>query len=245
MSTVELERDSAVPLYTQLEEIFRKKISTGEWAPGDKIPSENEFNRQYGVARMTARSVLTKLVQDGLLFRVAGKGTFVARNKIQTRSPAYMGVREQLERLGHRTDTDLLVSRKQKPSASVREHLLLRSGETVTSIERVRYADGNPVSVHYSHVPVRLAPTLDEHDTASQQLCVVLDEHFGLTMKRVEERLDSVPANEEVAGRLGMKPGDPILMLQDVIFNDEGVPFEYSRILFRGDKVQIHFDYEL
>ena len=72
-----LARDSAVPLYAQLEEIFRAQIAGGQWAPGDRIPSENELNRIFNVSRMTVRGVLTRLVEDGLLVRVAGKGTFV------------------------------------------------------------------------------------------------------------------------------------------------------------------------
>ena len=245
MNAAEIDRDSSVPLYVQLEEIIRARIKTGDWSPGDRIPSENDFNRLYGVARMTARSVLTKLVQEGFLFRVAGKGTFVAHNKIETRSPAYQGVREQLEELGHRTTTLLVTEELQEPSISVRQHLQLESGVNVTAIERIRCADEIPISVHYSYVPVPLAPTLHEHDTVTEQLCVLLDRHFGLKMTRVEERLESVPATEQVAKRLEINPGDPILMLQDVIFDEKNTPFEYSRILFRGDKVQIHFKYEL
>ena len=79
-----LARDSAVPLYAQLEEIFRAQIAGGQWAPGDRIPSENELNRIFNVSRMTVRGVLTRLVEDGLLVRVAGKGTFVAKKKIET-----------------------------------------------------------------------------------------------------------------------------------------------------------------
>ena len=103
-----LEHDSAVPLYVQLEEILRAKISSGEWRPNQRIPSENELNKIYGVSRMTGRGVLTTLVNDGLLFRVQGKGTFVSPTKISTISPAYLGLREQLEAMGYETTTNLL-----------------------------------------------------------------------------------------------------------------------------------------
>ena len=77
-----LERESAVPLYVQLEQILHTRITSGEWAPNQRIPSENELNRIYGLSRMTVRGVLTKLVNDGLLLRVPGKGTYVAPPKI-------------------------------------------------------------------------------------------------------------------------------------------------------------------
>ena len=243
--TEQLLRESAIPLYTQLEELFRTKISTGEWAPGDRIPSENELNRILGVSRMTVRGVLTKLVEEGLLLRVAGKGTFVANSKIQTKSPAYQGVREQLEAMGYRTSTELIKQSRRSPSASVRQNLQIGEGEDIFAIERVRGVEGEPISLHYSYVPLRLAPTLDKYDLASEQLCVILDKHFALSMKYVEEKLESVPANNEVAERLGIDPGDPVILLEDVIFDASRTPYEYSKILFRGDKVQIHFAFEL
>ena len=103
-----LQRESAVPLYAQLEQILHTRITSGEWLPGQRIPSENELNRIYGLSRMTVRGVLTKLVGDGLLVRVPGKGTYVATPKINAVSPAYRGVREQLEGLGYETSTRLV-----------------------------------------------------------------------------------------------------------------------------------------
>ncbi|MFO8074735.1 MAG: GntR family transcriptional regulator [Egibacteraceae bacterium] len=103
-----LDRDAATPLYVQLTDILRDEIERGLWMPDRKIPSENELHRTYGISRMTARQVIAQLVNEGLLYRVQGKGTFVAPNKISTRSPAYAGIREQLEELGYATKTMLL-----------------------------------------------------------------------------------------------------------------------------------------
>lgn len=103
-----IERDSATPIYQQLEDIFHAKIASGEWAPEHRIPSENELNREYSLSRMTIRGVLNKLAGDGLLIRVAGKGTFVAPQKINAVSPVYKGIREQLEVLGYDIATTLI-----------------------------------------------------------------------------------------------------------------------------------------
>ncbi|WP_420123442.1 GntR family transcriptional regulator, partial [Nakamurella sp.] len=103
-----LDRSGSTPLYVQLADVLRKQIERGVWQPDQKIPSENELNRMYGISRMTARQVLAQLVNEELLFRVQGKGTFVAHRKIGTRSPTYMGLREQLERMGYETSTRVL-----------------------------------------------------------------------------------------------------------------------------------------
>src|SRR3954447_7985854 len=111
-----LERESPVPLYAQLERILHARIASGQWAPGQRIPSENELNRLFGLSRMTVRGVLTKLVADGLLVRVPGKGTYVATPKINAVTPAYRGVREQLESQGYETSTRLLSLTLEAPS---------------------------------------------------------------------------------------------------------------------------------
>lgn len=240
-----LERGSAVPLYVQLERILHDRIASGEWQPNQRIPSENELNREYGLSRMTVRGVLTKLVSDGLLLRVPGKGTYVAPRKIDAVSPAYRGVREQLEAMGYATSTRLVSFDLEQPSSGVRERLRLSDGEQIWTIARVRDVQGEPISLHRSHVPARLAPGLDGHDVVGEQLCVILEDHYDLPMKNVHEDLEAHAVTTTEARHLGMHRGEPALLLQDLVSDARGVPFEYSTIVFRGDKLRLRFDYEL
>ncbi|MBR7741821.1 GntR family transcriptional regulator [Phycicoccus sp. BSK3Z-2] len=240
-----LERDSAVPLYQQLEEILVGKISAGVWAPGQRIPSENELNRTYGLSRMTVRGVLSKLTADGLLVRVPGKGTFVSSTKISAVSPAYKGIREQLEAQGYDTSTELLYLEMTDPSPRVREKLRLGAVDKVYAIVRLRKANGEPLSLHRSFIPAALAPALETHDVVGEQLCVVLEGHYGLPMKTVEESLEAVAVDTTEAKQLGLRRGDPALLLTDIISDRRGLAFEYSSIVFRGDTMQLKFDYQL
>ena len=240
-----LERDSAVPLYAQLEQILSSKISSGEWQPNQRIPSENELNRMYGLSRMTVRGVLTKLVNDGLLLRVPGKGTYVAPTKISAVSPAYRGIREQLEAMGYSTTTRLVSFEREAASSVVRDRLGLARGDEVYVIVRVRSVQGEPISLHRSHVPAALAPGLDGHDVVSEQLCVILENGYGLPMRHVSEHLEAVAVSLAEARQLDMHRGDPALLLHDVIADEGGRPFEYSTIVFRGDKLRLTFDYSL
>lgn len=240
-----LDRDSSVPLYAQLEEILRAKIAVGHWRPGQRVPSENELNKLYGLSRMTARGVLTTLVNDGLLFRVPGKGTFLAPAKISAISPAYRGVREQLESMGYETSTEVLGVSLEIAWRAVQERLRLTAGQGVYAIHRLRSVQGEPISLHHSYVPAHLAPGLDQHDTGTEQLCVVLEKHYGLAMTRVEEHLEATAASAEEAGYLAMRKNQPILLLEDTIADAHGTTFEYSRIIFRGDRLRLRFDYNL
>lgn len=240
-----LDRDAATPLYVQLTDILRDEIERGLWMPDRKIPSENELHRTYGISRMTARQVIAQLVNEGLLYRVQGKGTFVAPNKISTRSPAYAGIREQLEELGYATKTMLLNMEEVAADRAVAKKLALDDGAPVFAIRRLRAADGVPMSLHESYVPVALAPNLDEHDVIDEQLCVVLKEHYGLTMGHVKETLEIVTASAGTAEQLEVRSGAPLLMLKHSIAAPDGRLFEYARITFRGDKVRLHMEYAL
>ncbi len=240
-----LERDSAVPLYVQLEQILSAKIAGGEWGPSQRIPSENELNRMYGLSRMTVRGVLTKLVNDGVLVRVPGKGTYVAPEKISAVSPAYRGIREQLEALGYSTTTRLVSFEREPATSVVRDRLGLARGDEVYMVARVRSVQGEPISLHRSHVPAALAPDLFGHDVVAEQLCVILEKHYGLPMRHVSEHLEAVAVSAAEAKQLGMRRGEPALLLHDVIADGNGRPFEYSSIVFRGDRLRLAFDYSL
>ena len=240
-----IERNSSVPLYRQLEDILHGKISRGEWQPDEQIPSENELNRIYGLSRMTVRGVLNKLAGDGLLVRVPGKGTYVARTQISAISPAYKGIREQLEALGYDIATQLISLDRITTPSRVRERLRLGSDDEVYAIVRLRTVDEKPLSLHRSFVPARLAPGLDRYDVVSEQLCVVLEENYELPMKSVEEDLEAVAVDATDAKYLGLRRGEPALRLTDVISDRAGSAFEYSTIVFRGDTMRLKFDYQL
>lgn len=240
-----LDRSSAVPLYLQLEADLRGRIARGEWAPGQRIASENELDREYGLSRMTVRGVLTTLVGEGLLYRVPGKGTFVAPEKIEAMSPAYLGIREQLEAQGYSTTTRLVRADRQQPSAAVAKTLDMSAVDEVYAIERVRSVDGVPVSLHRSWIPAALAPGLDNQDLVGNQLCVVLEQEYGLVMSRVEEQLESIRMVAADARMLGVYTGSPGLMLTDRIMDAAQRSFEASSIIFRGDKIRLRFSYHL
>lgn len=136
-----LDRNNPRPLYAQFENVLRTAILIGQWEVNHAIPSENELSRLYGLSRMTVRSVLTQLVREGLLFRVQGKGAFVAHSKISARSPAYMRIREQLEQMGNEISTRLIAFRQRPCGREVGKMLGLDEASPVVFVERLRLAE--------------------------------------------------------------------------------------------------------
>ena len=243
-SSKKLNRYDATPLYAQLHDIIRAKISSGEWAPDSMIPSENELGRIYGVSRMTIRNVITQFVNEGILYRIQGKGTFVSAPKLEISGLHYTGIRSQLEEMGHSVTTKLLSNEKISADEALAGKLQIAAGDEVYAIRRIRAANGINISYHESYVPVKLCPGLNEKALEEEQLCKIISDDYMLTRSRVRETLESFIADNEKAEYLNVYPGFPLILLEDKIFSKDNVLFEYTRVYFRGDKVKIRIEYK-
>ena len=238
-----LDRTSPIPLHTQMEETIREKLDSGEWSPGQPISSENELSRVYGVSRMTARNVLTKLVHEGLLERIPGKGTFVKNYKITATPLSYAGIREQLERMGYEVSTKVLSVEVQTAAAEVQERFALPPEARYYVVRRLRFVKEEPLSLHVSYLPLQFCPDLHLEELEHEQLCVILNQSYGLKPVKTEETLESVAATREEAALLQVKTGYPLLRLEDSIYRDERQIYEYAQVIFRGDKIKLHLSF--
>ncbi len=238
-----LNRQDAVPLSTQLKDIIRGKITSGEWAPNTMIPSENRLSEIYGLSRMTVRSVITQFVTQGYLYRIQGKGTFVSGTKFEFDSLGYSGLRKQLEEQGHDVQTILLSCNCAPAGEFVGRKLNLHPNEAVYCIRRVRSVNGTRISYHKSYVPAALCPALEEKELQNEPLCRIMNESYCLRRGRVIETLESYSADRSKAGYLNIHTGFPLLLLQDQLFTMDNTVYEYSCVYFRGDIIKIRMEY--
>ena len=239
-----LDRNSPLPLHTQFEFIIRNKIEDEEWPVNTCIPSENEFSRIYGISRMTVRSVLTRLVDAGLLYRSQGKGTFIAEPKIISSPLVRYGIREQLEEMGYKTSTKMISFEKVQASSKVSKFLNIKHENDIFIVKRLRFVKEEPLSYHISYVPVSFFHGLDNHDLEHKQMCDVIEKDYNYTIQRRTETLEATTANVEEAWLLSVHPNSPLLVLENMVYTVNDTPLEYSRIIFRGDKIKIKLEYQ-
>lgn len=238
-----LERNSSIPLWEQLDAILRDKIDKGVWKTGDMIDSENELSKEFKVSRMTVRNVLMRLVQEELLYRVPGKGTFVTEPKIHTKPLAYMGIREQLEKEGLKIRTEVIDNKVMMPSGRISRKLDIENTQAICYIERVRYIEDKPLSIHKTYLKQLMNPLIDEERLKKDQLCKILEDDYNLVPTYIKETLEMVYATDDQAEKLGLKVGYPLLLLKDRRFINQRV-IEYSEVYFRGDQIRINFEYD-
>jgi len=238
-----LKRESSVPLYAQLGDILRERISSGEWKVDQMIPSENDLARMYGISRVTVRSVVNELANDGLLYRVQGKGTFVARSKLEMYGPAWGGVSRQLIASGKTITTTLIDFALVTPSDYMAKKLGITKDTLVRYICRVRYADGEPISIHKTWIPNQLCESLKSTDVVETTLCDVMNYRFGLHSQGINETLEVVHATDFEAQLLNIEVGAPVILMEGLGLDKVGHAYQLAKIIFSGDRVKLKFDY--
>ncbi len=236
-----LDANSPIPLHAQLEAILRRNIKDGTWPEDAKIPSENELSQSCGISRMTARTVVSKLVQEGLLYRVQGKGTFVSPRKIISRPLSQMGIRQQLDQKGYASATKLISAEKLPADSYAAGLLRLEMGDPIFRLCRVRSVKGIPLSLHTSLIPAAVCPDLLDRGFPFEevQLCEILEQSYGIDPKCMTETLEISLAAKEQMELLNVPENYPLIHLENTVYGKDGRPAEFSSVLFRGDRIKI------
>jgi GntR family transcriptional regulator len=235
-----------VPKYHQLKQILREKIDSGEWMPGELLPSENELCAQYKVSRTTVRQTMAALVAEGLVTREQGRGTFVARPKLVQGLMGFYSFTEEISKMGLRPRSDVLKLGTCPAGKTVAKRLAVAEGEEVVFLTRLRLASEEPIMFETSYLPHRLCPGLAEKDLSSRPLYTVLREDYGFELSRAREEFQPALADDYEARWLRIDPGSPVLLLERVAFmavEGEGDrPLEFCRSVVRGDRCRFYVE---
>ncbi|MDQ0252725.1 GntR family transcriptional regulator [Evansella vedderi] len=238
---MQLQHNSVIPLYHQLKEILKASIDNGIWNPGDKIPSENELMSQYEVSRNTAKKAIEELVQDGILYRVQGKGTFVSKPKLEQSLTNFYSFSKVLKEKGMNPSDTLLNIENVFPTSKMKEALELSDGESVIEIKRLRSANKEPFILESSFLPSKFIKdihVLNRIGTIS--LYDLLDEEFNITVSRAKEAFEPVLIRDNESNYLETEVGKPALLIERIAYTDKGVPIEFCKSIVRGDRCRFY-----
>ena len=227
-------------LYLRIKDWLREAIEKGEYRPGDRIPSEHELMRRFGVSRSTIRQAVSELVLEGWLYRVQGSGTYVARPKYRQTLSRLTSFTEDMHLLGLTPRSRLLLFRVEEADEKISSALSLKPGEEVIRIERLRFADEEPMALNTSILPRQLVPGLEKRDLQRSSLYEILERRYGLILARAEQTLEPALADPYAAELLRVPIGAPLLLVEGVVYLKNGTPIEWVRILYRGDRYKFH-----
>jgi GntR family transcriptional regulator len=225
----------------EIEQSLRARVAALE--PHAPLPSDAQLCAQFGVSRMTARGAVQRLVQEGLVYRVPGRGTFVAPARANRTASHILSFSDEMRRKGRSPSSRVLQKRRRSASEAERARL---GRDDVIALRRVRFADGDPVAVETAVFPAdRVAPLLDG-DLERASLFATLA-GAGLVPTAGRASLAAEAATAEDARVLGVKRGAPLLVERRLIRDQEGTPLEWTESRYVGSRygLDVDFDVEL
>ncbi|WP_279026966.1 GntR family transcriptional regulator [Gibbsiella quercinecans] len=228
---------SAKPLYKQLEEALKAAISSGEFKPGQQIPTENDLSASWKVSRVTVRKALDALTRENLLTRVSGKGTFVSGEKFQRSMAGIMSFSELCRSQGYRPGARTIKSVFEPANEEIRERFNISKDEKAVVLERIRYADDVPVSLETVWFPPSFAFLLGE-DLNNHSLYDLLRDKYDLWFTHSSKVIELVYANFEVAHYLGVAQRYPLISIKSEMIDNKGKVSCISHQLIVGDKIR-------
>jgi GntR family transcriptional regulator len=238
-----IDRTSHIPYYIQVKEALLKQIDSGDWQKGTQLPGEPELCRMFDVSRTVIRQALKELEYEGLITREKGKGTFVDEPRIdQGMVQELTGFYQDMVRRGLTPVTRVLEQSLTPANVKVASRLQLQRGEPVIKIHRLRGVEDEYIILDTTCLPYAICPEVLEVDLTTQSLYAFLEETLGLKIARGHRTLDAVLATDYEANLLQINKGDPLILLDSVVYLDDGRPIEYFHALHRGGRARFEVD---
>ncbi len=231
-----IRRDSKVPIYHQLYKMLRERIIRKEWRPGDMLPTENDLIEKHGVSRSTVRQALDQLVGEDLIYRERGRGTFVAHPSIEQTLTRIISFTEDMQRRGMEPHTEVLSSSVIPAPEDIAKRLKIEPGEELARLERLRLADGDPMSIEESYLVHRYCEGVLDDDYSQKPLRQALEKQYGIRLVQAKQTIRAVNAKPKIAEKLGIQVGGAVLMIERVSYSSDMVPVEFIRFHHRGDR---------
>lgn len=211
----------------QIKELFVANISGGRWSPGDVIPSEIQLAQDLGVSQGTVRKAITELVENNVLTRRQGRGTFVAYHNSERALFHFFHI---VDNKGRKVlpESTTLSCRRKRASRAESSKLRLAAGSSVVSIERVRKFNDQPTMLETITLPSEPFGELGNVGACDlpNMLYELYEKRFGITIHNAEEQLRAVAASERDASSLGVQAGKPLLEIERIAMTLDHTPVE-------------------
>lgn len=232
------------PLYLQIKETLRMRILDGTYRMHEQMPSEAEMIKAFKVSRITVRQALNDLQKEGLIFRIHGKGTFVAKPKAFQNVTRLQGFGEAMTPMGYETFSRVLRITQGPATKAVAQRLQLKKAAEVTEIRRLRYLNREPISLDVTYLPADIGKRVVKEDLATKDIFLILENEYGCSLGTADLQIEAMLADETLARALMIAEGAPVLRIERLTHAADGRPLDYEHLYYRGDAFQYRLTIE-
>jgi GntR family transcriptional regulator len=227
------------PLWIQAVNLIRGEIEKGILKPGMRLAPERELCRQLGISRVTLRKALGHLVEEGVLSASHGRGWYVTQAVPRKEWPNSLeSFTETAARMGLEPRSKVLMAQASPATIDEAEPLGIAPGTTLFRLERVRLLDDVPIALDLSCIPLALVPEAEKVDFRTQSFYSTLSE-AGVEPVRADSTIEAAKADDRAAEHLHVAPGDPLLVMRQVVLGAEQEPLFTSTIRYAGDRYRL------
>lgn len=221
-------------LYDQLADQIRYDIYEGKFKQGEKIPSEFELSDIYGVSRSTVRKAISILVQENLLEKAHGKGTFVSSTKTNQNPSSFSSFTDNVKSMGQTLTTKTILVSHEPSTEKQRKFFNLGVNESLLKIERLRYVDNIAICIETSWFMTELDSLQNKNLNGS--LYAVLQKEYNIHPLTGSETIELCYASSEESELLDVPRGSALVLIVDQVYDSTGKPLHISKLIVRGDK---------
>jgi GntR family transcriptional regulator len=226
-----------LPLYYQIKNIIREMIENEELKPGELIPAERELCEIQGVSRMTVNKAIMDLVNEGIVYREQGKGTFVAVPKEKQQISKLKGFTEEMENKGLKSNTHILSFRVKPATKQLKTVLNLGSEETsVIEIIRLRISNEEPLAIETVWISNNIFGNLTADAIEGKSLYSIFREKYGVDPVKAKQTIEPIILSGYEANLLNQKQNSVALMFKRTTYLKDGSPIEYTNAIYRSDR---------
>ncbi len=238
-----IDRYNGVSYYHQLSSILIEQIGNGTFQQGNRLPTENELSKRYGLNRHTVRRAMERLEDEGLIYKIRGKGVFVANTKIPYKVSKKTQFTTLMLSAGLTPDSELLNSYEIAAGNEIAEKLNIDPSDKVIALDILRYADEIPFCHSVSYLRADIFPGLPGLLNGLYSIYNILKKHYNIDMQRVSSNFEvSLPGNSEM-DILRISAKTPLLVVKSISKSQHGDMVEYCTTCFRGDLSSITVDF--
>ncbi len=234
-----------LPKYYVLKHKIIEMIENEEVKEGEAIPSEYELVAQNNVSRITVRRTIDELVNEGYLYRVHGKGTFVKGNSLKQDLISMASCTDAIKNLGLTPGRKVISQQIIKCDKQRARKLEINDNADVFELHRIYYADDEALNTTIATLPYKYFEGIEKHDFSKDSLYKILETEFGVKFTRSTRMFEAMIAYDDVADYLQINEGQPVLLFSGItygVIKGKEVPVELFKCHYRTDKFKFYIN---